>query len=190
MRGTTINAAVCLSLGAMFPVSLAAQEVLPFPPTPSASTPGLTMQDSVYKKRVTPSRLPKDAPNILIIMIDDVGPAVASTYGGEINTPALDRVAKAGVSYNRFHSTAMCSPTRASLLTGRNHQRVGNGQICELANDWDGFSGTIPKSSRMCRRGAQGLRLQHGRVRQVAQHARRADHLEGPVRLLADRLWL
>jgi arylsulfatase len=131
----------------MFAPEAGAQEVLPFPPTPSASTPGLTMQDSVYKKRVTPSRLPKDAPNILIIMIDDVGPAVASTYGGEINTPALDRVAKAGLSYNRFHSTAMCSPTRASLLTGRNHTRVGNGQICELANDWDGFSGTIPKSS-------------------------------------------
>ena len=52
-----------------------------------------------------------------------------------------------GVSYNRFHSTAMCSPTRASLLTGRNHTRVGNGQICELANDWDGFSGAIPKTS-------------------------------------------
>jgi arylsulfatase len=60
---------------------------------------------------------------------------------------AIGRVANLGISYNRFHSTAMCSPTRASLLTGRNHTRVGNGQICELANDWDGFSGTIPKSS-------------------------------------------
>ena len=76
-----------------------------------------------------------------------MGPGTASTYGGEINTPTLDRIAKQGVSYNRFHSTAMCSPTRASLLTGRNHTRVGNGQICELANDWDGFSGAIPKSS-------------------------------------------
>ena len=70
------------ALGIMFAPVAGAQEVLPFPPTPSASTPGLTMQDSVHKKRVTPSRLPKDAPNILIIMIDDVGPAVASTYGG------------------------------------------------------------------------------------------------------------
>lgn len=105
------------------------------------------MQDSIYKKRISPVRLPKDAPNILIILIDDVGPGLASTYGGEIHTPTLDRVAKAGVSYNRFHSTAMCSPTRGALLTGRNHTRIGNGQICELANDWDGFSGTIPKSS-------------------------------------------
>jgi arylsulfatase A-like enzyme len=121
--------------------------VLPFPPTPSGSTPGLTIQDSVYKKRVEPKRLADGAPNILVILMDDVGPGTPTTYGGEINTPTLSRVAKAGVSYNRFHSTAMCSPTRASLLTGRNHTRVGNGQITGLANDFDGFSGTIPKSS-------------------------------------------
>jgi arylsulfatase len=121
--------------------------ILPFPPTPSASTAGLTMKDSVYKKRVEPKRLADGAPNILIILIDDVGPGTPSTYGGEINTPTLSRVAKKGISYNRFHSTAMCSPTRGALLTGRNHTRIGNGQICELANDWDGFSGTIPKSS-------------------------------------------
>lgn len=126
---------------------LYAQQILPFPPTPSASKAGLTIQTSTHSKRVNPSHLPKDAPNILIILIDDVGPGVASTYGGEVNTPTMDRVANAGISYNRFHSTAMCSPTRAALLTGRNHTRVGNGQICELANDWDGFSGTIPKSS-------------------------------------------
>ena len=121
--------------------------ILPFPPAPSASTAGLSMQDSIYKKRVDPARLPKDAPNILIILIDDVGPGLASTYGGEIHTPTLDRVHRAGISFNRFHSTAMCSPTRGALLTGRNHTRIGNGQICELANDWDGFSGIIPKSS-------------------------------------------
>ena len=121
--------------------------ILPFPPTPSASTPGLTIQDSIYKKRVEPKRLAADAPNILIILMDDVGPGTPSTYGGEINTPTLDRVAKMGVSFNRFHSTAMCSPTRAALLTGRNHTFVGNGQIAALANDFDGFSGIIPKSS-------------------------------------------
>jgi hypothetical protein len=121
--------------------------VLPFPPTTSASTASLTMQDSIYKKRVEPQRLPKDAPNILIILMDDVGPGQASTYGGEINTPTLSRVSKAGISYNRFHSTAMCSPSRGSLLCGRNHTRIGCGQICELANDWDGFAGSIPKSA-------------------------------------------
>jgi arylsulfatase A-like enzyme len=121
--------------------------ILPFPPVPSASTPGLTMEDSIYEKRVEPRRLSEDAPNILIILMDDVGPATPSTYGGEIHTPTLDRIAKMGVSFNRFHSTAMCSPTRAALLTGRNHTRVGNGQIAAIANDFDGFSGTIPKSA-------------------------------------------
>lgn len=124
-----------------------AQDILPFPPTPSASQAGVTIESSTYKKRVEPNRLPADAPNILIVLIDDVGAATPSTYGGEINTPTLDRVAKQGVSYNRFHSTAMCSPTRAALLTGRNHTRVGNGQIAAIANDFDGFSGVIPKSS-------------------------------------------
>jgi arylsulfatase len=136
-----------LVLGSLLAVPARSQEVLPFPPTPSASTAGLTMQDSTYRKRVEPKRLADRAPNILIILMDDVGPATPSTYGGEINTPTLDRVANMGISYNRFHSTAMCSPTRAALLTGRNHTRVGNGQIAALANDFDGFSGKIPKSS-------------------------------------------
>jgi arylsulfatase len=136
--------ALASGLGALTGI---AQEILPFPPTPSGSTAGLTMQDSIYKKRVEPQRLATNAPNILIILMDDVGPGQASTYGGEINTPTLSRIAKLGISYNRFHSTAMCSPTRGALLTGRNHTRISTGQICELANDFDGFSGSIPKSA-------------------------------------------
>jgi arylsulfatase len=107
----------------------------------------VTIESSTYKKRVEPRRLPADAPNILIILMDDLGNGTPSTYGGEINTPTLSRIAGRGVSYNRFHSTAMCSPTRAALLTGRNHTRVGNGQIAAIANDFDGFSGVIPKTS-------------------------------------------
>jgi arylsulfatase A-like enzyme len=136
-----------LLLGSMLMAAAPAQEILPFPRVPSGSTPGLTIQDSTYRKRVEPKRLAEGAPNILIILMDDVGPGTPSTYGGEVNTPTLDRVAKLGVSFNRFHSTAMCSPTRASLLCGRNHTRVGNGQIAAIANDFDGFSGVIPKSS-------------------------------------------
>src|ERR1700735_1803448 len=127
----------------------AKQDSLPFPPTPSASTAGRTMQESVYKRRVEPHRLPADAPNILIVLIDDAGPGLPSTLGGEVQTRTMDRVAMGGISLNRFHTTAMCSPTRASLLTGRNHHRVGNGQIAELANDWDGYSGRIPRSSAL-----------------------------------------
>jgi arylsulfatase A-like enzyme len=125
------------------------QDVLPFPPTPSASIAGRTMQESVYNTRVQPRRLPDDAPNILIVLIDDAGPGLPSTFGGEVRTDTLTRIHEQGIGYNRFHTTAMCSPTRASLLTGRNHHRIGNGQIAELANDWDGYSGEIPKSSAL-----------------------------------------
>jgi arylsulfatase len=113
------------------------------------------MQESVYAQREQPTRLPDDAPNILVVLIDDVGPGLADTFGGEIKTDTLSRIHSEGIGYNRFHTTAMCSPTRASLLTGRNHHRIGNGQIAELANDWDGYSGAIPKSSAL---GAEVLR--------------------------------
>ncbi|WP_137875917.1 arylsulfatase [Rhodococcus sp. Q] len=128
---------------------------LPFPPTPSGSVAGRTMQESVYSPRSKSRRLPDDAPNVLVVLIDDAGPGLPSAFGGEVNTPTLSQMLGEGVSYNRFHTTAMCSPTRASLLTGRNHHRVGNGQIAELANDWDGYSGHIPKSSAT---GAEVLR--------------------------------
>ncbi|MCH2108773.1 MAG: sulfatase-like hydrolase/transferase [Polyangiaceae bacterium] len=123
--------------------------VLPFLPTPSASDPQETMQLSKHQYRQAVRRIPEDAPNVLIILIDDTGPALPNTYGGLVETPNLSRIADAGISYNRFHSTAMCSPTRAALLTGRNHTRVASGQITELRNDWDGFYGEIPASAAM-----------------------------------------
>ncbi len=138
---------LALALGASFAVPVVAQEILPFPPKPSGSIAERTMQESTYNPLPPVSRLPKDAPNILIVLIDDVGPAQTDTYGGEIHTPTLSKIAKEGISYNRFHTTAMCSPTRAALLTGRNHHRVASGQIAELANDWDGYMGIMPKSS-------------------------------------------
>ena len=87
-----------------------AQEVLPFPPKPSGSIAGRTIQESIYSPLPPQSHLPKDAPNIIIVLIDDVGPAQTDTYGGEIHTPTLSRIAQEGISYNRFHTTAMCSP--------------------------------------------------------------------------------
>lgn len=128
-------------------VALNPQDVLPFPPKPSGSIAGRTLAESVYSPLPASSHLPDDAPNILIVLIDDAGPGLPTTFGGEVTTRTLDRVLGEGVGYNRFHTTAMCSPTRASLLTGRNHHRVGAGQIAELACDWDGYSGHIPKSS-------------------------------------------
>lgn len=121
--------------------------VLPFAPVPSGSIAGRTLQESTYSPRPVPKRLHDDSPNIVIVLIDDAGPGLPSTFGGEVTTSTLDRICAEGVSYNRFHTTAMCSPTRASLLTGRNHHEIGNGQIAELANDWDGYAGKIPRSS-------------------------------------------
>ncbi len=142
-------AASCIALagGGMF--AAYAQEVLPFPPKPSGSIAGRTIQESVYSPLPAVSRLPKGAPNIIIFLVDDAGPGLPSTFGGEVRTLTMDRIVQQGIAYNRFHTTAMSSPTRASLLTGRNHQRVGAGQIAELANDWDGYSGIQPKSSAM-----------------------------------------
>ncbi|WP_127819966.1 arylsulfatase [Microbacterium sp. CPCC 204701] len=120
---------------------------LPFPPKPSGSFAGRTLAESTYAPLPPQRHLGEDAPNILVILIDDAGPALPAPLGGAINTPTLGRLREEGIGFNRFHTTAMCSPTRAALLTGRNHHRVGNGQIAELANDWDGYSGHIPKSS-------------------------------------------
>ncbi len=121
--------------------------VLPFPPAPSTSIAAPTLQESKLQRRVEESHLPKDAPNILIILLDDVGFGLPDTYGGPIHTPTLSRIANQGISYNAFHTTSICSPTRAALLTGRNHQRVGSGTIAERAVDWDGYTGVIPRTS-------------------------------------------
>ncbi|MEA1999684.1 MAG: arylsulfatase, partial [Euryarchaeota archaeon] len=127
--------------------TLFAYQNLPFPKAKSASTTGMTLADSKHQWRQEPNRLAKDAPNIVIFMTDDTGFGNPSTFGGPINTPTLTRLADEGIKYNEFHTTAICSPTRASLLTGRNHHHVGYGQIAEFASDWDGYIGAIPKET-------------------------------------------
>lgn len=124
-----------------------AQANLPFPKAPSASEVGMTLQESEHHWRQEPNRLPADAPNIVIFLTDDTGFGNTSTFGGPIQTPTLTRLADEGIKYNAFHTTAICSPTRASLLTGRNHHRVGYGQISEFATDWDGYIGEIPRAT-------------------------------------------
>jgi arylsulfatase A-like enzyme len=88
---------------------------------------------------------PKGAPNVLLIMTDDQGYGVYSTFGGVIPTPAMDRIAKAGLRYTQFHSTALCSPTRAALITGRNHHSSGFGVISEQATGYPGYDSIITK---------------------------------------------
>jgi arylsulfatase A-like enzyme len=97
-----------------------------------------------WPPRVVP---PKGAPNVLLIMTDDQGYGVPGTFGGVIPTPALDRIAKNGLRYTQFHSTALCSPTRAALITGRNHHSVGYGVIGELSTGYPGYDSVIGPES-------------------------------------------
>ena len=94
-----------------------------------------------WAPRVVP---PKGAPNVLLIMTDDQGFGAPSTFGGVIPTPAMDRIAKAGLRYTNFHSTSLCSPTRAALITGRNHHSVGSGVVGEIATGYPGYDSIIP----------------------------------------------
>lgn len=140
-----------VTLGLFLSNAANAQRVLPFPEQPALKAER-TMQLSTYERPAPVSRLPADAPNILIIMLDDVGPGLPGAFGGVINTPTMTRVAQNGVAFNRFHNAAMCSPTRAALLTGRNQHRIGFGQIAEFANNWDGYSGSwSPKASSVAK---------------------------------------
>ena len=114
-------------------------------PPPPMKFGGVIKESALDSKQWWPPRVvpPKGAPNILLIMTDDQGYGVSGTFGGVIPTPALDRVAKAGLRYTQFHSTALCSPTRAALITGRNHHSVGSGVIGELSTGYPGYDSII-----------------------------------------------
>jgi hypothetical protein len=111
-------------------------------PIPDRSFVGLTTYDAKDPDTkfppIEPLRPPEGAPNVLIVLLDDVGFASSSAFGGVISTPTAERLAKGGLKFNRFHTTALCSPTRQALLTGRNHHSVNMGGICEIATSDEG----------------------------------------------------
>ena len=102
-----------------------------------------------------PVKAAAGAPNVLLVLLDDVGFGMCSTFGGPVPTPHLDKLAKNGLTYNRFHTTALCSPTRAALLTGRNHHSCGTGVIIEMGTGYPGYTGIVPQSTSVV---AQTLR--------------------------------
>ncbi len=114
-------------------------------PPPAPKFGGVIKDDALNSKQWWAPRVvpPKDAPNILLILTDDAGFGVPSTFGGVIPTPTMDRVAENGLRYNRIFSTALCSPTRAALITGRNHHSVGFGVIAEQATGFPGYNSVI-----------------------------------------------
>ena len=120
---------------------------LPLRDRPFGGTAGRTMGESVGDWTIAARpTAPDGAPNVLIVLIDDAGFGGPDTFGGLIRTPNLTRVAQNGLTYNRFHVTAVCSPTRAALLTGRNHHRVGFGSIAEYPGPFPGYSSVKPQS--------------------------------------------
>jgi arylsulfatase A-like enzyme len=127
-------------------ISASAQDVLPRPEQPFGGKINRTTKESVkdFPKLV---EAPKGAPNILVILTDDVGFGASSTFGGPIPTPTMDRLAQEGLRYNNFHTTALCSPTRAALLSGRNHHSANTGVIMELATGFPGYNSLMSKSN-------------------------------------------
>ncbi len=115
-----------------------AQEVLPKPLPPFSGVIGQTFRES-KEDYPQPIKAPTGAPNVVVILLDDLGFGQADAFGGPVPTPNIDKLATQGLKYNRFHTTAICSPTRAALLTGRNHHQVGMGTITELSTGYPGY---------------------------------------------------
>ena len=160
-RGVRAGLALLVSMVLLRPELTAAQQITGQPGSPSATTsikgdqlPPMPLQfggkierNAAQSTPYWPPRVqpPKGAPNILLIMTDDAGFGVPSTFGGVIPTPALDRIAASGLRYTNFNSTALCSPTRAALITGRNHHSTGFGVIAEMATGFPGYDSIITR---------------------------------------------
>jgi arylsulfatase A-like enzyme/uncharacterized membrane protein len=121
--------------------------VLPIPDRGFGGTAGRTLRESVADWSFVPGpQAPEGAPNVLVVLIDDAGFGSIDAFGGPVRTPTFSRVQQMGITYNRFHVTAVCSPTRAALLTGRNQHRVGFGSIAEYPGPFPGYSAAKPRS--------------------------------------------
>jgi len=138
--------AAILSMSILSVAVARAQDVLPRPPAPFSGTIGPTFEQS---KQDWPRAVqaPKGAPNVVVILTDDVGFAATSAFGGPVPTPNLEKLAANGLKYTDFHTTALCSPTRAALLTGRNHHRVGFGSLEDTALGFPGYDAVIPRDA-------------------------------------------
>ena len=146
-----VSLSLALSLSILFlittsPALADTGKVLPINPPSFQGKIGITYKEST-PDFPAPIKAPEKAPNVLLVLLDDVGFGQASTFGGAIETPNLTRLAEKGLRYNQFHTTALCSPTRAALLTGRNHHSVGTGVVAELASGFPGYTTILPKSA-------------------------------------------
>src|SRR5262250_2819876 len=145
METRRIVAVLSFAQCALFALTIGAEEVLPKPEQPFAGKIARTAKESTpdFPKGI---EAPKGAPNVLLILTDDVGFGASSVFGGPIQTPNFDKLAKAGLRYNMFHTTALCSPSRAALITGRNHHTCATGVITEFGTGYPGYNSIMPKS--------------------------------------------
>src|SRR5450432_4134819 len=144
-KSITLLATVSVAIIAAFALPAVAQDVLPRPEQSFKGHIGRTVGDST-KDFPQEVQAPKGAPNVLLILTDDVGFGASSTFGGPVPTPTMDRLANEGLRYTQFHTTALCSPTRAALLTGRNHHSAATGIIMEGGTGFPGYNSLMPKS--------------------------------------------
>lgn len=129
------------------PAAAGTPDVLPRPDFHFPGNVGRTYLDSDPPRFPQPVQAPKGAPNVVLILLDDAGFGQFSTFGGGVPSPTMDKLAAEGLRYNRFHTTALCSPTRAALITGRNHHSAATGVITEVATGYDGYTGVLPRST-------------------------------------------
>ncbi|MDS9467476.1 arylsulfatase [Paracoccus sp. MBLB3053] len=123
------------------------QVTLPYAEQKFRGNVGTTYLNADPAQFPAPITAPEGAPNVLLVLLDDVGFGQFDVTGGGVPSPAMDALAEEGLTFTRFHTTALCSPTRAALLTGRNHNMAGTGVITELATGYDGYTGVIPKDT-------------------------------------------
>jgi arylsulfatase len=146
MKRSSLLGATYLTVIALLVTPAVGQDTLPRPEAPFKGKIGRTVKDSVpdFPKSV---EAPKGAPNILLILTDDVGFGASSTFGGPIQTPTFQQLADNGLRFNQFHTTALCSPSRAALITGRNHHSVASGNITEFATGYPGYNSLVSRST-------------------------------------------
>ena len=123
------------------------RSILPIQPPKSEPITEMDARN-VTKPEIFEIKAPEGAPNIVVVLIDDIGFGATTTYGGAIETPTFDRLADNGLRFNRFHTTALCSPTRASLLSGRNHHHMNVGSVMEVATGFQGNQGIRPDNAK------------------------------------------
>ena len=164
------------------------RETLPIPHRPPAGSVTYDAKDPATRfPPIEPLRPPAGAPNVLVVLLDDVGFGASSAFGGPVNTPTAERLAAGGLKYNRFHTTALCAPTRQALLTGRNHHAVGMGVAHRAGHLGARVQLGAAQHLRPPGPDPEAERLLDGPVRQVPRGAGVGDQPDGALRRLADR---